>query len=145
MWKNLLIVGWLAILSLCDIRKKSVPIWLLWLGAALAGGILVCGGEGEPIRILSVLRALIPGALLFLLAAGTGKAGCADGIILMILGVAGGYKNCLMICMGSLFLAALVSGVLLLTKRVTRNTKVPFVPFMTAGWLIMICGRGGVL
>lgn len=145
MWKDVLIVVWLIMLSFCDIRKKSVPVWLLLLGAALAGGIAVWGEAWEETRILSILRALIPGALLFFLAAGTGKAGCADGIVLMVLGIVEGYQGCLIICMGSLFLAALFSGVLLLAKRVRRNTKIPFVPFMAAGWLMAACGKWGVL
>lgn len=143
MWKTIGLAIWLTALSVCDIRKKSVPLCLLWMGAVVAGvTILYQGGKGE-VQILPMIKAVLPGTLLLFLAIGTGKAGCADGLILIVLGIAEGYQRSLIICMSGLALAALVSGILLLTKKAGRNTRIPFVPFLEAGWIIAVCGEWG--
>lgn len=145
MCSKLMTFIWLLALSAGDIREKKVPVWLLWAGGVTAAGILLyraAWGEAAPAQIV---RALLPGAVLLLLAAGTKKAGCADGIVLMVLGVVEGDGGCLTICFGSLVLIALVSGILLAMKRVRRNTKLPFIPFLAAGWMLLICGRTGIL
>ncbi len=83
-------------------------------------GILLyraAAGETDPMQAVS---ALLPGAALLLLAAGTKKAGCADGIVLMAIGALEGDRGCLAVCFGSLVLIALLSGVLLALKRVRR-------------------------
>lgn len=144
MWRELITFIWLAALSVSDIRERKVPVWLLWAGGITAAGILLyraARGEADPVQ---TVRALLPGAALFLLAVGTKKAGGADGTVLLILGVLEGDRGCLTVCFGSLVLIAFFSGVLLVMKKVRRNTKVPFVPFLTAGWLILICGRRGL-
>lgn len=144
MWKKIGLLIWLTALSACDIRKKSVPIWLLWVGGALAGAVLLYqGGKGE-LQLLSVFRSVLPGAAFLLWATGTGKAGCADGLILIVMGLAEGAWSSLIICMGGLILASLFSGILLLAKRAGRNTKIPFVPFLEAGWMLAACGEWGV-
>ena len=94
-------------------------------------------GDGS---LWELLKALLPGILLLVIAKATEKAGTADGIILMILGGLEGYINCLYISLGGLTLAALTAGMLLIFKKVKRNTKIPFVPFLTMGWVLTICG-----
>jgi len=145
MWRELVTFVWLLALSVSDIREKKVPVWLLWVGFMTGAGILLyraAAGETDPMQAVS---ALLPGAALLLLAAGTKKAGCADGIVLMAIGALEGDRGCLAVCFGSLVMIALLSGVLLALKRVRRNTKLPFIPFLTAGWLILICGKSGIL
>ena len=133
---------WLTAMSVCDIRKKSVPVWLFWVGAAMAGAMFLWESREEGLQIWSLVKALLPGAML-LLAAAAGKAGCADGLILMALGIAEGYPRSLFVCMIGLALAALMSGILLLAKKVRRTTKIPFVPFLEAGWLMAVWGGWG--
>lgn len=145
MWREAITIVWLAALSICDTRRKRVPVWLLCAGAVLAVGFFLCSlSEGET-NILKLCRAFVPGAVFLVIAAATGKAGTADGIILIIMGVLEGYEGCLTACLGGLILISLFSAGLLMTKRVKRNTKIPFVPFLTAGWLIAACGKWSVL
>lgn len=78
MWRELVTFVWLLALSVSDIREKKVPVWLLWVGFMTGAGILLyraAAGETDPMQAVS---ALLPGAALLLLAAGTKKAGCAD-------------------------------------------------------------------
>ncbi|MCM1026935.1 MAG: hypothetical protein NC432_10900 [Roseburia sp.] len=145
MWKQIGLATWLTTLSVCDGRKKSVPLWLLGLGGAIAVAALIEQGVKGGLQPGPTIHAVLPGATLLFLAAGTGKAGYADGLVLVVLGIAEGYQSSLIICMSSLALAALVSGILLLTKRAGRNTRIPFVPFLEAGWLIAVCAEWGGL
>ncbi len=141
MWKQILIVIWLAVMSFWDIRRRTVPVWMLWTGAAAAAGMAFLGWFGGNFSFFDLCRALAPGAMLLIVAAATGKAGYADGVVLMILGAASGYKDSLAVLFCGLFLIALFSGFMLMLRRVKRNTKIPFVPFLTAGWMTVVIGK----
>lgn len=145
MFKEVIAIVWLAVLSICDIKRKSVPLWLVWAGMIFAAAVSLHGGIRGEINMLQLCKSLIPGTVLLILAGATGKAGCGDGIIVMALGLAAGYETCLFTLFGGLILIALFSGGLLIIKKANRNTKIPFVPFLTAGWLLTVCGKRGVL
>ena len=75
--------GYLGWLSLRDIRKRAIPLWML-----SAGGLPVLLGLLRNGWNVSVITALLPGALILLLSVLTDTVGKADGIILMLLGSA---------------------------------------------------------
>lgn len=145
MWKEVITILWLAVLSVCDIKRKRVPLWLLWAGMIFAAAISLYGGIKGEINILQLCKSLIPGTVLLILAGATEKAGYGDGIIVMVLGLVAGYEICLYTLVAGLVFIALFSGGLLIAKKAKRNTKIPFVPFLTAGWLLTLCGKWGVL
>lgn len=145
MWKEVITILWMAVLSICDIKRKRVPLWLLGTGTIFAAAVSLYGGIKGEINILQLCKSLIPGAALLILAWATGKAGCADGVVVMALGLADGYEICLFTLFSGLILIALFSGGLLIARKAKRNTKIPFVPFLTAGWLLTLCGKWGVL
>ena len=133
MLKEAITAGWLIPMSVVDIRKRKVPVWMLGIGALGAAGVLLYEGLTGELNGWQVCRGLIPGGILLAAAFVTGKAGLADGIIVMLLGV--------FMALGGLFLLSLFSGILLALRRVKRNTKIPFVPFLTVGWMIAVWGR----
>lgn len=141
MWKEVLTAVWLVPMSIMDTRSKSVPAWMLWIGTASAAGVLLYEGISGRLNGWQACRALMPGLILLAVAYATGKAGLADGVILMLLGIFMGYEGCVAASLGGLFLIALCSGVLLMMRRVKRDTRIPFVPFLAAAWLIVVCGR----
>lgn len=141
MWKEVLTAAWLVPMSIMDTRSKSVPAWMLWIGTAAAAGVLLYEGISGRLSGWQACRALIPGLILLAVAYATGKAGLADGVILMLLGIFMGYEGCVAASLGGLFLIALCSGVLLMLRRVNKGTRIPFVPFLAAAWLIVVCGR----
>lgn len=143
MWKEVLTAVWLAPMSIMDTRSKKVPVWMLWIGAAAAVCVLLYDGISGGLNGWQECRALLPGAILLAVAYVTGKAGPADGVILMLLGVFMGYEDCVAASLGGLFLIALFSIVMLALRRVKKDTRIPFVPFLAVGWLIVICGRRG--
>ncbi|MDE6639635.1 MAG: hypothetical protein K2K63_03855 [Acetatifactor sp.] len=143
MWKEVLTAVWLVPMSIMDTRSKRVPVWMLWIGSAAAIGVLLYDGINGGLNGWQECRALLPGVILLAVAYATGKAGPADGVILMLLGVFMGYEDCVAASLGGLFLIALFSVVLLTLRRVKRDTRIPFVPFLAVGWLIVTCGRWG--
>lgn len=144
MWKEVLTAVWLVPMSIMDTRSKRVPVWMLWIGAAAAAVVLLYEGINGGVNGWQECRALLPGVILLVIAYATGKAGVADGVILMLMGVFMGYEGCVAASLGGLFLIALFSGVLLILRRVRRDTRIPFVPFLTMGWLIVVCGRWSI-
>lgn len=144
MWKEAVTAVWLTVLSMQDIKSKNVPVWMLWIGTVGATGAVLWECVSGTINIMGLCKAIIPGVLLTVIAAATGKAGCADGIILMVLGLLTGYEGGLIAALCGLLLIALFSGSLLMFKRVKRDTRIPFVPFLTIGWLMAVCEKGGI-
>lgn len=143
MWKEVLTAAWLVPMSVMDTRSRSVPVWMLWIGLAGATGALLYEGISGSLDGGQICKALLPGLILLAVAHITGKAGRADGVILMLAGILMGYENCVVAAMGGLFLIALFSAVLLMLRRAGKNTRIPFVPFLAAGWLIAVWGRWG--
>lgn len=86
----------------------------------------------------NVTGALFPGIVLLAVSVLTHKAGYADGIVLLFLGIACGAERIVQVFLCSLLLMSGVSILLLLGKKVQKTTALPFLPFLFAGWLI--CG-----
>lgn len=135
MAETVMTAAWLLTASVFDIRKHRVPIWLLLLGgfAVLPAMIWRCGSRPEEYG--EVLKGCIPGLVLLAMAGATRKAGMADGIALLYMGVFL-EKGCLLIFVISLLLISFYSGFLLVLRRAGRNTELPYLPFLSAAWLL---------
>ncbi len=109
---------------------------MLVLGGAFAGLTVVCTCGFTLAECVEMVKGCVPGTILLFMAAATGKAGAADGIVLIFLGICTGGKICLAIFMLSLLLISIFSGILLVLRRVGRNTRLPYLPFLSAAWLL---------
>lgn len=136
MAETILTECWLLAASILDIRSRRIPVWMLVLGGAFAALAALCRFGFTLAECVEMIKGCIPGAILLLMAAATGKAGTADGIALIFLGICTGGKICLAVFMLSLVLISLFSGVLLALGRVGRNTRLPYLPFLSAAWLL---------
>lgn len=136
MTETILTECWLFAASILDIRSRKIPVWMLVLGgiAAVLTALCRCGFTLE--EYVEMIKGCIPGVILLLMAAVTGKAGTADGIVLIFLGICAGGKVCLAVFMLSLLLISLFSGVSLALHRVGRNTRLPYLPFLAVAWLL---------
>lgn len=135
MWKEIVLLGYLLILSVLDARNKAVPTALLITGmvtAVMQGIIGMCDGQS----VMWYLLACIPGVVLLLIAWTSKKAGYGDGIVLMIMGLVVGYYGCVMIWGISLFMVSLCAIILLGIKKVQRNSQLPYIPFLSGGYLL---------
>ena len=136
MWKFIVIMAYLTLLSVFDKKEKAVPVRLLFLGGI--GCIVMASYEVfvEKMGFMWLILGLLPGIFFLLVAWLTKKAGYADGIVLLFLGAVYGYRESVLVLGVSLFLAALLSVVLLIMHKVQRNTKLPYIPFLAVAFLI---------
>ena len=72
---------YLGKISLCDIRKRTIPVWLLFLGSLLVITDICIMGWKTGISVETV-----PRIILLLLTKMTEAIGMADGIVLIQLG-----------------------------------------------------------
>lgn len=136
---------WLGVMSVEDWRKQEVSTIVLLLGGVLLFARSVYGWFAEGIILYEVISALCPGIVLLLLAFATGKIGAADGLAVLFLGlIAGVDRVWLVLCVSLLGMSAF-SIVLLLCKKVNRQTGLPFFPFLFLGWGTSIFMNGGLL
>ena len=116
-----------------DIKTKMVPLIAV---AATAGSVLLyrlCVGTG----ILELVMGLIPGVLLLVLALVTQESiGTGDGLMLCVLGLFCGWRQCLAVFGMALVLSALLSIILLICRKVGRKTELPFLPSLLGGYLL---------
>lgn len=131
-------LGILAFNIPSDIRRRKISPMLTLFGAA-AGiafrAVLLYPERGGSGTVLSVFLSLLPGALLLLLARLTEeKVGYGDGIMLLMLGCWTGAAAAAVSFLLALFYAAIVGAV-------SGKKEVPFVPYLAAGFLIIMAVR----
>lgn len=143
----ILIVFWgvvLIIISFFDIKKKSIPV----VGVVLSiipgivqivqRVILVSEAPGGSVKqiIMNAVVSVIPGCVLMLLAPLTGKVGIADGIVVISVGLITDYLFAIFSLGIGLIFLSLISLILMIKKKVGKNTTMPFIPFLTVGCLL---------
>lgn len=135
MGKIILTALWLGILACMDVRQRRIPIWLL----AVSGVIVTFVSVGE-IRKgnmggIELLGSMLPGAMLLVMAILSKKAGWADGVVLLLLGVMTGFRECTFSFTLSMLALSISALLLMVIKRVGKNTKIPYLPFLWVGYL----------
>lgn len=136
---------WLLWMSVLDIKSRRIPLWLIGFGGVLTLLISFMENISEAVGVENwgnyvgtLICGIIPGICLLVLALATRTVGFGDGVVLALLGgVLGFWKSILLLCIG-LFLTALCSIVLLAMRKARRNTCLPFLPFLTAGWFLLV-------
>ena len=134
-----LVVGILifAVLSVFDIRSRRIPVCGFVIVFVYSMLSLACFRENEFVWA-EVLMSAIPGLVLMGLSVITeGKIGLGDGILVVEIGLALGIEKCAWMLTGALLLSCLFAGGLLVFHRAGLHTRIPFVPFITAGMGVM--------
>lgn len=140
--KILGVLSYLSLLSIFDVREKKVPV--IFVAAGIVAVFIVRFYEGvvndinntNEVRLLAeMVLGMVPGIFLLVVAKLTGKAGYGDGAVLLILGILDGYLMCATLLCISLFLMSMFSISLMLLHKVCRNTKLPYLPFLTAAYV----------
>lgn len=144
-WPSVVALILLIPCSVQDIRTRTVPAWWLAAGSAVAlcmAGWLVHSGETE---MVNLAFAGSPGVFLLALSMVTEQQiGMADGICAMILGMLIGSPWIYITLVISLILSSVCAGVLLMSRKGNSRTRMPWIPFLTAGHLLLcvmrVCG-----
>lgn len=134
--KFVLVVLWLGVLAVADIRRMRVPVWLLAVGGIFMTIVSLNEWRTGERNALSLLWSLIPGIALILVAVATKKAGWADGIVLLLLGFVDSLKVCITSLVISLFAISVISLALLCLKKVRRDSRLPYLPFLWIGYIL---------
>ncbi|MDE5866818.1 MAG: prepilin peptidase [Lachnospiraceae bacterium] len=131
---EVLVCGLLCICSIFDIRKKELPLLVLIIGFLAAFGTRmwhICKGLET---VSGIAESLLPGVFFLLLGFCTReKVGYGDGLMLIILGLFLGFFRCfLILCVGLIF-SSVFALILLIFRKVGRNSRLPLIPFLTIG------------
>lgn len=127
---------WLLGISVMDFRSRRVSVWLLAIGGGLTAAVLICQYGNEGIELYGLLKGMLPGLVLLVVSVTTKKAGYGDGIVVLFLGMISGGAKSLVLFGVSLFLISIWSVILLILKKVGRNTQIPYLPFLAVAWLL---------
>ena len=134
---------YLLVLAADDMFKKSVPLALLAAGVIPTVLSFFCGPRPTPAdRLLG-----LSGGLILLLAAKLSKEmiGYGDAAVFCITGTAAGLGMTAVMTAVSLFLLLVYSVTMLAKGRLNKKSRVPFLPFLFAGYVLTQFMRvGGV-
>lgn len=132
----------LAGLSIADIRSRRIPVYILIsvnlavLGYQLLiekGDVwLIAGGIGIGVLFLLVSMVTREGM------------GYGDSWIILILGIYLGLWKILEVLLAAFFFLLAAAVICLSVKKMSRKYKLPFIPFLAAGYLFSIL-TGGVI
>lgn len=136
--KNAVGFAGLLYLGVEDIRRRELAsLQILIMGALGLALSFFCGAWKGPGMLLSYL----PGIVFLLIAHVCRECiGYGDGLVILCLGAYLSLGQILELCMVALTLAGLVALGLILVAHKGRRATLPFVPFLLAGYLIlMVC------
>lgn len=131
---------WLLAAGIIDIRTRRIPVWLLAAGGVCAAPALaqqLGGGYGGCVELL---KGLVPGILLLGIGFMTKKVGYGDGIGVLLAGTISGGGKALLLFGTSMFFMAFFALALLALQKVRQGTRIPYLPFLAAAWLLLIGG-----
>lgn len=136
--QTLMIVVYMGISTYFDFRWKRIPWWIQGMGV-----IFLCiystmqGGAPGTELLLSV----VPGIVLLGLSFVTKESiGYGDGVTMMIVGGMIGLRNCVWVICISLVMISVVGIVLMIIKRASGKTRIPYIPFMFAAESLLLLG-----
>lgn len=135
--KEIVLLAGLGIMSVEDIRKKGIKrLWLIGLGIV---GLIFTIADAEVLCVSFLLR-FVPGVLFVLLAWATREQiGMGDALLILVMGW---YLNAIElvdVCLLAFFIAGLVALVLLVVIKKSKKFELPMVPFIFAGYVVMLC------
>ena len=130
------------ILSLFDLRDMKIPAVLLAVGSGGAVLEKLYIVWEQPTRwqwtVITVCLAVLPGTVMLVLAGFSQKSGIGDGWALLNMGMLENYKICVFLWGISLAIMALFSVGLLVLHKAHKNTRIPYMPFLTIAYVIRL-------
>ena len=136
------IMTYLGYLAIMDAVRREVSVRTLVIGTIvatlLAGWFLKSG----TITWESLAFGAIPGVILLAISGMTKGAGVGDAIILLQMDLVLLWDHLVMAFGISLFVMACFSAGILLLKKGSKDTRLPYLPFLWIGYVGALCVRG---
>ncbi len=139
-WAALLIFEGLCAVE--DLLRLSVSVWLLAAGVAVGAAWTVLEGwrQGTDGWMLALRLAsgMAPGLLLLFTGwISGGKVGAGDGWMVLAAGLFSGWEWCLSALTAAGLLAACFAGIGMAMKKVRRDSRICFAPFLFASTALL--------
>lgn len=136
-------LGFLLINALWDVKTKKLPAVWLYVGLIWLGIYGVYQLVADKREWWELLAALLPGISCYLLARLSKAMGEGDALLILGSGLCFSVKSVLSITMAAFFLSAIGAVVVMIVKRNMKNKRIPFVPYLFCGTVI-VCTLGGL-
>ena len=136
MFFRIAVILMLILLSISDLKSHTIPVLPVLVFAVVMAAVHLSAGDLPAVRIFT---GMLPG--LFLLAvslASRSSIGTGDGIAAAACGAAIGLSSELESLTAALVLYCAFSIVLLIRKKAGRKDTLPFLPFLTAGHILVL-------
>ena len=126
----------LSLLSVSDVKTKTIPAWASPAFAVLSGVLHLFL---QDLSAAAFFAGLIPGAVLLILSiVFRASVGIGDGFAAMACGAALGPERIMAALAAAFVFCAVFCMVLLLLKRIRRSDSLPFLPFLASSHIVML-------
>ena len=130
-WQWMLLAIVLIPASIRDVRTKKINGYICLAGILAALYIRECV---LMVDSLTLMTDMLPGIVIYLIAyLSREKIGKGDALTLMFIGTVSGVEKVMLALFVSFSAAAVLSAVLLVLRKVKKDTKLPFLPFLSLG------------
>jgi leader peptidase (prepilin peptidase)/N-methyltransferase len=134
--EQIIVIVFLAIGAIQDIRKKQIALWLIGAGAAAAvcvdcylGKSLIFGWTG-----------LLPGGILAALSIiSKGAIGFGDALAVAVTGLAIGWRSTVGVLFTALMFAGIAALFCIVVLKKGKKEELPFLPFLLAAYGGLLC------
>lgn len=119
--------------------KREIPLVVVWFGIITVVVLCLQGVIGEE-SFFMVALSVLPGLLFWLISFVTReKVGYGDGWVLIMIGLFVGMRKCFLILLIGLVAESVIVLILLAVQRISRDRRIPFVPFLLFGMGVVLC------
>lgn len=145
MIESVIVIFFLVLGSIWDVKKKSVPYMYLLLWGIVALVYLISNSlikKNGDIWI-TMLFGIIPGIVCLLISyVSREQIGYGDGWAILLMGALLGISRVMKLLLAAFSLLTVIAIVLLITKKAKRKSTIPFIPFLFLGYLmVFLYGR----
>lgn len=132
---NGVIIVFLIPCAITDLKSKTIPIW--WT-VVFGISAMIYQIFWKKQKLETILFSMIIGVTLLVAAKiSNQRIGYGDGIIFLILGLWIGFWDGISLLFFSLILSSIISVYLIIVRRKGRDYRIPFIPFVTAAYIIL--------
>lgn len=132
---NGVIVVFLIPCTITDLKSKTIPIW--WT-VVFGISAMIYQIFWKKQKLEAILFSMIIGVTLLVAAKiSNQRIGYGDGIIFLILGLWIGFWDGISLLFFSLILSSIISVYFIIVRRKGRDYRIPFIPFVTAAYIIL--------